>query len=79
MQHIRLDSQALCHQRERCFLSQRDLASKSGVGVATIARLETGTQQASFKTIRRLAEALQVEPSELVKNFSSSVSRDRNQ
>ena len=56
--------------REAQFLTQRELAEKSGVGVATIARIEKGTRRPTFRTIKSLAAALGVEPSELAKRES---------
>jgi HTH-type transcriptional regulator, competence development regulator len=53
-------------RRERA-LSQRDLSHLTGVAFDTISRLETGKQEAQPKTIRKLAEALRVEPKELMK------------
>ena len=47
--------------------SQRDLARESGVSQDTIARLETGRREAQPRTLRRLADALRVEPRELMK------------
>lgn len=52
--------------RHEAFLSQRELAAKSGVGAATIARLEAGQINARFATVRKLAEALGVPPAQLV-------------
>jgi transcriptional regulator with XRE-family HTH domain len=46
------------------FWSQDELAERSGVGRATIHRLESGTP-ARLSTIRRLASTLGVEPREL--------------
>jgi len=51
--------------REAQFMTQRELAEKSGVGVATIARMEKSKHQPTFRTIKRLAAALGVDPSEL--------------
>ena len=51
--------------RERAALSQEDLAGKSGVSRATIARLEAGERPARPSTRRKLAEALGVLPDEL--------------
>lgn len=51
--------------REAQFMTQRELAEKSGVGVATIARIEKSKHQPAFRTIKRLAAALGVDPSEL--------------
>lgn len=56
--------------RESQFLTQRELAEKSGIGVATIVRIEKGTHSPTFRTIKRLAAALGVEPSELAKRES---------
>lgn len=52
--------------RERAVITQEDLARRSGVAVVTISRIESG-QGARISTIRKLAEALDVEPGELVK------------
>ncbi len=53
-------------RRERV-LSLRELEERSGVSYNTIWRLEDGRQGAHPKTVRKLAEALGVEPSELIK------------
>ena len=53
-------------RRERA-LSQRDLSHLTGVAFDTISRLETGKQEAQHRTIRKLAEALEVEPRVLMK------------
>ena len=48
-------------------LSQRDLARITGIAQDTISQLETGKREAQPRTICRLAEALSVEPSTLMK------------
>ncbi len=53
--------------RQEQALSLRDLAERSGVAYDTINRLELGKQDAQPRTIRGLAEALGVEPKELMK------------
>jgi transcriptional regulator with XRE-family HTH domain len=53
-------------RRERV-LSLRELEEKSGVSYNTIWRLEDGRQGAHPRTIRRLADALGVEPGQLIK------------
>ena len=53
--------------RQEQALSLRDLARRSGVAYDTINRLELGKQDAQPRTIRRLAEALGVEPKVLMK------------
>jgi transcriptional regulator with XRE-family HTH domain len=48
-------------------LSLRALAQRSGVAFDTINKLELGHRPARLVTIRKLAEALGVEPKELMK------------
>ena len=51
--------------REQRVLSLTDLAQKSGVNRITIHRIENGKQKAMPRTLRKLAEALQVSVEEL--------------
>ena len=53
-------------RRERA-LSQRELSRMTGIAFDTISRLETGKQRAQPRTIRKLADALGIEPRELMK------------
>jgi transcriptional regulator with XRE-family HTH domain len=53
--------------RKRRLLTQKQLAERSGVGIATIVRIERNQVEPRGSTIRKLAEALGVEPEELVK------------
>lgn len=53
--------------RKRRLLTQEQLAARSGVGVATIIRIERNQVEPRGSTIRKLAEALGVEPEDLVK------------
>jgi len=53
--------------RKRKLLTQEQLAVRSGVGIATIVRVERNQVEPRGSTIRKLAEALSVEPEELVK------------
>jgi transcriptional regulator with XRE-family HTH domain len=52
--------------REARLLNQQELAAMSGVGVATITRIENGYVAPHFGTLRKLAAALGVEPTELI-------------
>jgi predicted transcriptional regulator len=61
--------------RLRRAMAQRDLAAASGVGAATIARLERGHQLARPSTVRRLAEALGVRPDVLMVEPMRKVSK----
>jgi transcriptional regulator with XRE-family HTH domain len=53
--------------REEKVLSQRELASMAGLTQMTVWRIENGYRDARPGTIRKLAQALGVEPKELVK------------
>jgi transcriptional regulator with XRE-family HTH domain len=53
-------------RRERV-LSLRELEQRSGVSYNTIWRIEDGRQGAHPRTVRKLADALGVQPSELIK------------
>ena len=51
--------------REQRVLSLTDLAQMAGVNRVTINRIENGKQKAMPRTLRKLAEALQVSVEEL--------------
>jgi transcriptional regulator with XRE-family HTH domain len=54
----------LRHARELRFLNQEELATRSGIGVATISRIENNhfEKRPRLSTIRRLADELGVDP-----------------
>ncbi len=61
-----INGPALLELRRRRVLSQRELAEKAGIATSTLVYLEKNQREANFKTIRKLATALGVEPEELV-------------
>ena len=58
--------------RKQALMSQRELAERSGVGVTTIVRIERNQVEPHGATIRKLAEALEVEPQELVRRANDA-------
>ena len=52
--------------RTRELLTQQELAEKSGVGVNTIIRIERNQVEPHFRTIRKPAEALGIDPKALL-------------
>ena len=54
--------------RKRKLMTQKQLANKSGVGVNTIIRIERNQVEPQGRTIRKLAAALDVAPSDLLED-----------
>ena len=52
--------------RTRRLLTQEELAEKAGVSSSTVANIETDNREPHFRTIRKLAEALDVDPTTLI-------------
>ena len=63
---MEVDVQRLKTLRRLRAMSQEELAKESGVGRATISRIERGETGAHGRTLRRLAKALGVGVEELV-------------
>lgn len=63
---LRVDSKALREARARVALTQDEVAEKAGIHPVTYCRVETGQQPPLAKTVRKIASALGVEPSEIV-------------
>ena len=64
---MEVDVQKLKALREERVMTLRELGEKAGVSKDTIWRLEHGRSGAYPYTIRKLAQALEVEPRELIK------------
>jgi predicted transcriptional regulator len=66
---MRIDGEKLRHHRLEKFLNKGELAEKSGVNPWTISRLESGNWPGGSRpaTVRKLAEALEIDPHELLK------------
>ena len=52
--------------RTRRLLTQDELAEKAGVSQSTIANIERNNAEPRFRTIRKVAKALEVDPTELL-------------
>jgi HTH-type transcriptional regulator, competence development regulator len=62
-----VDGQKLKAARQRAMISQEELSRITGIGRATISNLENEERTAQPRTVRRLAEALGIEPMDLLK------------
>ena len=63
---VEIDGQKLQRLRKRRLWLIGDLADRSGVHRNTISKLENGRGGAYPETIRKLATALDIEPTELI-------------
>jgi XRE family transcriptional regulator, fatty acid utilization regulator len=64
---IAVDGKELRRLRRERALSQQDVTKFTGVAQATLSDLEGGKRGARASTLRKLAEALGVEPKDLMK------------
>ncbi len=64
---IEVDGVRLRKLRRERALSQQDVERMTGISQATISDLERGKREARASTLRKLAEMLEVEPKELMK------------
>ena len=64
---VEVDGARLRELRRRRMLSLRELEQRSGVAFDNINKLENEKRRAQPRTLRKLAEALGVEPHELMK------------
>jgi transcriptional regulator with XRE-family HTH domain len=62
---VKIDGQKVQAERERAFLSKRELAERAGLDRNTISRIEDGIIEVYPRTIRKIAEALAVDPASL--------------
>ena len=67
LHNMEVNVERLQELRRQRVLSLRELEERSGISYNTIWRIEAGRQGAQPRTIRKLAEALGVEPYELIK------------
>ena len=69
MAAVKIDGAKLRSLRERRFISREELAEKVGSHRDHIGRLERGeVANPRIATIRKLAQALEVEPAELIED-----------
>ena len=62
---VKIDGEKVRAARERAFLSKRELAERAGLDRNTIGRIEDGVTEVYPRTIRKIAEALSVDPASL--------------
>ena len=69
MEAIKVDGEKLRAVRTARFLERSELADRAGLASRTIDRLEAGVEGGHrLSTVRKIAEALEVDPHELLAN-----------
>jgi len=63
---VKIDGEKVKAARERAFLSKRELSERAELDRSTIGRIEEGVTEVYPRTIRKIAEALSVDPASLV-------------
>ena len=63
---VKIDGDKVRTARERAFLSKRELAQRADLDRSTIGRIEDDVTEVYPRTIRKIAEALSVDPTSLV-------------
>jgi transcriptional regulator with XRE-family HTH domain len=53
-------------QRERALLTQQELAERAGIGLTTLNRIENDHAEPHFRTIRKIAKALNIDAAILI-------------
>jgi transcriptional regulator with XRE-family HTH domain len=53
-------------ERERALLTQQELAERAGIGLTTLNRIENDHAEPHFRTIRKLAKALNIDAASLI-------------
>jgi transcriptional regulator with XRE-family HTH domain len=66
MQEVVKIGKQLRAARERALLTQGELGARAGVQPLTISRIETDKVEPRYRTIRKIAKALDVDPAELL-------------
>jgi repressor LexA len=64
---LEVDGMRLRELRRERALSQQDIERMTGVAQSTLSALESGKRDAQPRTVRKLADALGVEPRELMR------------
>ena len=62
---VRIDGEKVRAARERAFLSKGELAERANLNRNTIGRIEGDVTDVHPRTIRKIAEALSVDPASL--------------
>ena len=73
---LRILGAVLTEVRERAGVKQADLAARLGMPASYLSKIESGTRRLDVVELIRIAEAMDVEPDEIVRHVTAAL-RDR--
>ena len=75
---MQFDNQAvgamICRYRKEKGMTQELLSGLTGIARSHLSMIENGSKQPNFETVWRIAEALEIRPSELVAEIERAIS-----
>ena len=71
---LRILGQVLVRARERAKLKQADVAAKLGLPASYLSKIESGTRRLDVIELIRIAEAMEIDPAELVREVRAALS-----
>ena len=73
---LRLLGEVLARARERAKIKQADLAARLGMPASYLSKIESGTRRLDVVELIQIAEAMEVDPAELVREVAEALRAD---
>jgi len=70
---LRILGEVLVRARERAKLKQSDVAARLGLPASYLSKVESGTRRLDVVELIRIAEAMGIEPAELVREVAAAL------
>ena len=67
----------LAHSRQRAKLKQSDVAARLGLPASYLSKIESGTRRLDVVELIRVAEAMGVDPAEIVREVAAAMRAHR--
>ena len=72
---LRILGEVLVRARERAGLKQSDVAAKLGLPASYLSKIEGGTRRLDVVELIRIAEAMEIDPAEIVREVAEALAR----
>ena len=70
---LRILGEVLVRARERAKLKQSDVAARLGLPASYLSKIESGTRRLDVIELIRIAEAMEIDPAELVSEVAEAI------